>query len=36
VPAGSYYLAFVLDVPADGYPANNRAWSNHDVKITVR
>lgn len=35
VPAGSYYFAFVLDVPGDGYPANNRAWSNHDVKITV-
>jgi hypothetical protein len=35
VPAGSYYFAFVLDVPGDAYPANNRAWSNHDVKITV-
>ena len=35
VPAGSYYFAFVLDVPEDGYPANNQAWSNHDVKITV-
>jgi hypothetical protein len=34
-PAGSYYFAFVLEVPEDGYPANNRAWSNHDVKITV-
>jgi len=35
VPAGSYYFAFVLGVPKDGYPANNRAWSNPDVKITV-
>lgn len=36
VPAGSYYFAFVLGVPKDGYPDNNRAWSNPDVKITVR
>lgn len=35
VPAGSYSFAFVLAVPGDAYPANNRAWSNHDVKITV-
>ena len=28
VPAGSYYFAFVLEVPEDGYPANNRAWSD--------
>jgi hypothetical protein len=34
-PAGSYYFAFVLGVPKDGYPANNRAWSNPDVRITV-
>lgn len=36
VPAGTYYFVFVLDVPEDGYPANNRAWSNPDVKIAVR
>lgn len=36
VPAGSYYFAFVLDVQGDAYPANNRAWSNPDVKITVQ
>ena len=35
VRAGSYYFAFVLVVPRDGYPANNRAWSNPDAKITV-
>ncbi len=35
VPAGSYYFAFVLRVPRDGYLANNRAWSHPDVKITV-
>lgn len=35
VPAGSYYFAFELDVTGDAYPANNRAWSNHDVKVTV-
>jgi len=34
-PAGSYYFAFVLGVPKDGYPANNRAWSHPDVRITV-
>lgn len=36
VPAGSYYLAFELDIQGDSYPANNRAWSNPDVKITVK
>lgn len=35
VPAGSYYFAFVLEVSGDGYLANNRAWSDPDVKITV-
>jgi hypothetical protein len=35
VRAGSYYFAFVLGLQGDRYPANNRAWSNHDVKITV-
>jgi hypothetical protein len=36
VPAGTYYFAFVLNVPEDGYPANNRAWSNPNVKIKVK
>jgi hypothetical protein len=36
MPAGSYYFAFVLDVPEDDYPANNQAWSNPEVKITVK
>jgi hypothetical protein len=25
----------VLEVTGDGFLANNRAWSDHDVKITV-
>jgi len=36
VPAGAYYFAFVLRVPGDRYLANNSAWSNYDVRITVK
>lgn len=36
VPAGTYYFAFVLRDPKDAYQANNRAWSNDDVKVAVR
>ena len=35
VPSGTYYLAYHLSVPKDGYPANNDAWSNWDVTLTV-
>jgi hypothetical protein len=36
VPAGTYYFAFVLRDPKDAHQANNRAWSNDDVKVAVR
>lgn len=35
LPAGTYYLAYSLRDPRDVYPANNRAWSNADVTLTV-
>ena len=35
VPAGTYFFAFVLSDRRDAYQANNRAWSNHDVRIAV-
>ncbi len=35
VKAGTYFFAFVLPDRRDAYLANNRAWSNHDVRIAV-
>lgn len=36
VPSGTYFLAYHLSVPKDGYPANNDSWSNWDVTLTVK
>lgn len=35
LPAGTYWLAYHLPDSKDAYPANNSAWSNYDVTLTV-
>jgi len=35
VPSGTYWLGYYLRDPKDRYPANNGAWSNADVTLTV-
>jgi len=36
VPPGTYWLGYYLRDPKDRYPANNGAWSNADVTLTVK
>ncbi len=36
VPPGVYYLAFRLLAVGDELPANDVAWSNYNVTLTVR
>jgi hypothetical protein len=36
VPAGTYWLAYYLNDSKDRYKANNGAWSNADVTLTVQ
>jgi hypothetical protein len=36
VPSGTYWLGYYLRDPKDRYPANNGAWSNADVTLTVK
>jgi hypothetical protein len=36
VPPGTYWLGYYLRDPRDRYPANNGAWSNADVTLTVK
>jgi hypothetical protein len=35
LPEGTYWLAYYLRDPKDGYPDNNSSWSNFDVTLTV-
>jgi hypothetical protein len=35
VAPGTYWLGYYLRDPKDRYPANNRAWSNAEVTLTV-
>ena len=35
VPSGTYWLAYYLRDSKDAFQANNAAWSNYDVTLTV-